>query len=92
MNFFFSSLLFIFSLLLHSLLTVKSKAITSERLFVQYIEDMDDVQKSPDILRQFEQPNRRKMSDVTSPISLFILRDDGQLAIIAIQNHPRKGI
>ena len=67
------------------------QAIKSGRLFVQYIEDMNDAENTPDTLRQFEQPDRRKMSDVTSPISLFILKDDGQLAIVAIQSHPRKG-
>ena len=53
---------------------------------------MDNARTTPDILRQFEQPGRRKLSNVTSPISLFILKNDGNLAIIAIQSHPRKGI
>ena len=55
---------------------------------MQYIEDMDDAINVPDFLKEFE---KRKLSNVTSPISLYILKDDGELSIIAIQQHPIKG-
>ena len=66
------------------------QALDEERIFVQYIEEMDDVINAPD-LSDRNASDDRVLSSFKSPIALFVLKDDGMLTVFAIQTDSNTG-
>ena len=65
-----------------------NKAIDDGRLFVLYLPDMNNVQSQPDLL---EKPgDNRVMRDLKSQITFFVLKNNGKLAVVAIQTDHTK--
>jgi len=61
--------------------------IEQGRLFVQYLDDMNEVSAQPDKTPRVG----RKMMAVTSPISYFVLNSNGMFTLVAIQTDSKKG-
>ncbi|XP_066919919.1 polyunsaturated fatty acid 5-lipoxygenase-like [Clytia hemisphaerica] len=62
------------------------QAIEDGRLFVLHIPEMVGIKNVPDVFAPLLQD--RKLADVKSPISFFVLGDDGLLHVVAIQRNP----
>eukprot|EP00111_Clytia_hemisphaerica_P024561 TCONS_00072416-protein len=63
------------------------EAINHHRLFVLHLPNMKDIQNAPDAHGDLY--TDRKLSPLTSPISFFLLGDDGLLRLVAIQRYPK---
>jgi len=70
----------------HVELTIE-QALADERLFVQYIDEMDNFMNSVD-LTDTNRTDSRQLRKIRSPIAVFILKEDGNLAVVAIQEDP----
>ena len=54
--------------------------------------EMDHVKNVPDFLYPEGAPDNKTLSEVRSPIALFMLHTDGIIRISAIQRDPKFGI
>ena len=64
------------------------QAIECGRLFILYHPDISDLKKVADPYAEIL--TDRKVSDIKSPISFFILGEDGHFKLVAIQRNPGK--
>lgn len=58
---------------------------------MQYIEEMNEVVNSIDLTDQ-NPSDDRKLRKLHSPLAFFVLKEDGNLAVVAIQSDAEPGM